>query len=121
MVLVGISPGPLDCSGAGSLVSGGCGACTGGDVAAIGVGGSCLTFSGEDFTGSATRSEGLIGLGGSECTAGWSTTFSSFIGLSDSTGVDTATGSFDSITGGTGAAAAAIGVLGLQSLVEEVW
>ena len=119
--MVGSSTGPLDCSGDDSLVLEGTGACTGGAAAATGVGGSGLTFSGEDFTGSATGSEGSIGLGGSEGIAGWSTTFSSFIGLSDSTGLDAATGSFDSITGGTGAAAAVVGVFGLQSLVEEVW
>ena len=115
--MAGATTGPLDCSGAGSLVLGGSGACTGSAAAARGVGGSGLTFSAEDFAGSAGGSEGSIGLAGSEA-ADWWTTLSSCMGLSDSTGVEAVTGSFDSIAGGTGAAA---GVFGLQSLVEEVW
>ena len=113
--VVGATTGPLDCSGAGSLVVGGSGACTGTAAAARGVGGSGLTFSVEDFAGSAGGSDGSIGLAGSEGTADWWTT------LSDSTGVESVTGSFDSITEVAGAGAAEAGVLGLQSLVEEVW
>jgi len=71
-----------------------------------------------DFAGSAGGSEGSIGLAGSEGTADWWTILSSLMGLSDSIGVEADTGSFDSITGGTGAAAA--GVLGLHNLAEEV-
>ena len=106
----GTTAGPLDCSGAGSLVSG-----RGGATAAMGVGGSGLTFSGLDFAGS----EGSIGLAGSGGPAAdlWITS-SSFVGLSDSTGIESVTGSIDSLAGAVGAAAS---VLGLQSLVEEVW
>ena len=111
--MAGATTGPLDCSGAGSLVLGGSGACTGSAAAARG-----LTFSAVDVAGSGGGSEGSIGLAGSEGCADWWTTLSSFMGLSDSTGVEAVTGSFVSKTGGTGAAA---GVLGLQSLVEEVW
>ena len=102
----GTTTGPLDCTGAGSF------------AAAIGVGGSGLTISGLDFAGSAAASEGSIGLEGSEGAVDCWTTLSSFMGLSDSTGVEAVTGSFDSsaVTGG-----AAASVLGLQSLVEEVW
>ena len=109
----GTTTGPLDCSGAGSLVSG-----RGGATAAIGVGGSGLTSFGVDFAGSAAGSKDSIDLAGSEGPADWRTTLSSFIVLSDSTEFETVTGSFDSSTGAVGAAAC---VLGLQSLVEEVW